>query len=161
MAAPEKKDIYIDRDIPVENQIEFLRKGLIDRELVAYKVLKEKLGEKGEDLYFAFKEELMQQTVKDLGIKLEFEDIKRQAGEPDKMIGYRIDKDYGTSEEFQVIMLNCPYFERAKEYGLEKETCKLVCDWEAKQAKKMGLEMTILSKIAEGAEKCTLKLRKI
>jgi predicted ArsR family transcriptional regulator len=160
MAAPEEKGVFIDKDIPVEKQIEFLRKGRIDRELVTYKILKEKLGEKGEDLYYAIKENLMQQMVKDLGMKLEFEQLKRQTGEPDRILGYRRERDYEKPDELQTSLLNCPYLERAKQHGLEKEICRLICDWEAKMAGKMGFEMAILSKIAEGAEKCTFRLRK-
>jgi predicted ArsR family transcriptional regulator len=159
MAVSEQKDIIIDKGIPVEVQIDLLRKWNIDRELITYKVLKKKLGEEGEGLHSAIKEDHMQQMVKDLGMKLEFEDIKRQAGEPDKILGYLLERDYEKTDELQTSMLNCPYWERAKQFGLEKDICKIVCDWEAEQAKKMGFEMTILSKIAEGAEKCTLRLR--
>ena len=45
-------------------------------------------------------------------------------------------------------------------HGLEKEICRLVCDWEVEQAGKMGLDMAVLSKIGEGAETCTFRLRK-
>jgi predicted ArsR family transcriptional regulator len=160
MAAPEEKDVFIDEGIPIGTQIEFLRNGFIDRELLAYKILKEKLGEKGEDLYYAIKENLMEQTVKDLGIKPGFEEVKKQAGVPDKIVGYRLEKDYDRPEEFQISLLNCPYMERAEHYGLEKTVCRLICDWEAELASKMGLEVSILSKIAEGAEKCSLRVRK-
>ena len=78
MANSGKKDVIIDKEIPIEMQVDFLRKGIFDRDLVTYKVLKEKLGEKADDLYFAIKEDLLQQMVKDLGMKLDFEDIKKQ-----------------------------------------------------------------------------------
>jgi predicted ArsR family transcriptional regulator len=160
MAVSGKEDVVIDKEIPIERQIAYLRKGALNRELVTYQILKERLGEQGEDIYRAIKESLMQRAVKDLGIKLEFEAIKRQAGQGDKIMGYRLERDYEKAEEFQVSMLNCPYFEASKEHGLEKEICKLICDWEAEQVRKMGCEMEILSKIADGAEKCTLRIRK-
>ena len=160
MAITEKMDIIIDKGTPIEMQIDFLRKAIFDRDLFMYKVLKEKLGEKGEELFFTIHENLLQQMVKDLGMKLDFEDIKREAGGADKILGYRLERDFEKPDELQTSMLNCPYWERAKQYGLDKEICKLVCDWEAEKAKKIGFEMTILSKIAEGAEKCTIRLRK-
>jgi predicted ArsR family transcriptional regulator len=143
----------------MEMQIDILRKSVLDRELITYKVLKEQLGEKGEALHYTIKETLVQYALQDMGIKLDFENIKRQAGEPDKILGYRVERDYDKPDELQISMLNCPFWERAKRYGLEKEICKLICDWETKQTKKMGCEMTIHSKIAEGAEKCILRLR--
>jgi predicted ArsR family transcriptional regulator len=160
MAGSGKQDVFVDKDIPVEQQIAFLRKGVIDRELVTYKVLKENLGEKGEDLYNTIKEAFMQQMVKDLGMKIEFEQMKQQAGQADKMLGYQLKRDYVKADEFQISMLNCPYFEASKQHGLEKEICRLVCDWEVEQAGKMGLDMAVLSKIGEGAETCTFRLRK-
>ena len=159
MANPGQQSAIINKEIPIEMQVDFLRKGVFDRDLVTYKVLKENLGEKADDLYFTIKENLLQQMVKDLGMKLDFEDIKKQAGAPDKILGYRLEKDHEKPDEIQFSMLNCPYWERAKQYGFEKDICKLVCDWEAQQAQRMGCEMTILSRIAEGGEKCTIRLR--
>ena len=160
MATIEKKGVFIDKEIPVEKQIEFLRKGLKDREFVTYKVLKENLGEKGEDLFRTIRDNLMQQMVKDFDMNLDFEEVKRQAGMPDRILGYRMKRDYEKPEEFQMSMLNCPNFERAKEHGLEREVCRIICEWEAERASGLGVEMTILSRIAEGAEKCTLRFRK-
>jgi hypothetical protein len=109
MANSVKQGVIIDKEIPIEMQVDFLRKGIFDRDLVTYKVLKEKLGEKADDLYFAIKEDLLQQMVKDLGMKLDFEDIKKQAGAPDKILGYRLEKDHEKPDEIQFSTLNCPY----------------------------------------------------
>ena len=159
MANTEEQGVIIDKNIPIEMQIDFLRKSIFDRDLATYKVLKDNLGEKADDLYFAIKEAILQAMVKDLGMQLDFEDIKKQAGGPDKILGYRVEIDHEKPDEMQFSMLNCPYWERAKKYGFEKDICKIVCDWEAQQAHRMGCEMSILSRIAEGDEKCTLRLR--
>ena len=159
MANSEKQDVIVDKEIPIEMQVDFLRKQIFDRDLVTYKVLKDKLGEKADDIYFTIKEDLLQQMIGDLGMELDFEDIKKQAGAPDKILGYRLEKDYEKSDEIQFSMLNCPFWERAKKYGSEKDICKIVCDWEAQQAPRMGCEMSMLSRIAEGDEKCTIRLR--
>ena len=102
----------------------------------------------------------MQRMLKDLKMKVDFEEVKRQAGVPDRIHGYRMEKDYEKPDEFQMSMLNCPNFEKAKEHGLETEICRLICDSEAERAAEFGVEMTILSRIADGAEKCTLLFRK-
>jgi len=160
MVVSEKNDVIIDKEIPIERQIEFLRKGIMDRDLLTYRILKEKLGDKGEDLFYSIQLNLMQQAIKDMGLKLGFEELRRGGDVVDRILGYRIERDYEKPEEFQISLLNCPYLERAKEYGLEKEVCKLIDDWQAEQVSKTDCEMTVISKIAEGAEKCTIRFRK-
>ena len=159
MSVPGENEVIIDKDIPIEMQINFLRNGLFDRDLVTYKVLKEQLGEKGEEIYEAIKDGILQQMASDIKMKLEFADIKRQAGGPDKMLGYLVERGLETDDEIQIDLLNCPYFERSKKFGLEKEVCRFICDLEAKQAVKIGCEMTLLSRISDGDDKCTIKLQ--
>ena len=159
MADTGNQDVIIDKEIPIEMQVDFLRKSIFDRDLATYKVLKDNLGDRADALYFSIKEAILQAMVKDLGMQLDFEDIKKQAGGPDKILGYRLEVDHEKPDEMQFSMLNCPYWERAKKYGFEKDICKIVCNWEAQQAHRMGCEMSILSRIAEGDEKCTLRLR--
>jgi len=72
-------------------------------------------------------------------MQLDFEDIKKQAGGPDKILGYRLEVDYEKPDEMQFSMLNCPYWERARQYGFDKDICKIVCDWEAQQAHRMAV----------------------
>jgi hypothetical protein len=73
---------------------------------------------------------------------------------------YRVEGDYEKPDEFQVSFFDCPYLERAKQHGMEKEICRLICGWEVEQVNSMGGEMKILSKISDGAEKCTMRVRK-
>ena len=161
MVVSEKKDVIIDKEIPIERQIEFLREGIVDRDLFTYKILKERLGEKGEDIYHSIQQNLMQKALRGLGVKVGFEELRQGAEIVDRILGYRIERDYDRPEEFQISLSNCPYLERAREYGLEKVVCKFICDWQAEQVSKTLCEMKILSKIGEGGEKCTFRFRNI
>lgn len=161
MVVSEKKDVIIDKEIPIESQIEFLREGIIDRDLFTYKILKERLGEEGDDLYHSIQQNLMQKAIANLGMKVGFEELRQGAEVVDRILGYKMERDYDKPKEFQISLTNCPYLERAGEYGLEKEVCKFICDWQAEQVSKTLCEMKILSKIGEGGEKCTIRFRNI
>ena len=160
MGDARKSEIFIDEQIPVERQINFLRNWTIDRDLVMYNILKEELGEEGEKLNRLIKVRLMDKAMTQLAKeKEEFEPAKNIAGYVDRILGYKIKVDDATPEKLQISLSNCPYLEKAKEYGMEKAICELVCEFEVQQAKERGIgELMILSKIAEGADKCTFKL---
>ena len=154
-----ERDFVIDKEIPIERQIDFLRKAVFRRDAAAYKILTEQLGEKGKELYWDIRECMMfQQMAGGKEIKLDFAQIKQKVGIPDKMLGFRVERDHETENEVQISFLNCPPLTIAKQYGLEKEVCKYLCEREVEQVKKIGCEMTILSRIADGAEKCRFRI---
>ncbi len=66
MADTENQGVIIDKEIPIEMQVDFLRKSIFDRDLATYKVLKDNLGDKADDLYFSIKEAILQAMVKAL-----------------------------------------------------------------------------------------------
>ena len=158
----EKSGVIIEKQIPVERQINFLRNWIFDRDLTVYKVLKEKLGAQGEEL-----NNLIQIRIRDRAIALlgndehYVEKVKDIPAYADRVLGYRVDVDHDNPEESQITLRSCPYFEKAKEYGLEREICRLICDFEVDQAKERGYgEVTILSKLSEGADRCTFTFKK-
>ena len=157
-----KSEVFIDKQIPVERQINFLRNWIFDRDLTVYNVLKERLGEEGEKLNQLIKVRLVDKAMEAMAKEVEyFDKAKEIAAYPDRILGYRVEVDHDTPEESQLTLRGCPFFEKAKEYGLEKEICKLICDFEVEQAKERGMgELMILSKLGEGADKCTFKLKK-
>lgn len=157
-----KSEVFIDEQIPIERQIDFLRNWNLDRDLTVYNILKERLGEEGEKLYHLIKVRLMDKAMEGMAKEMKyFDKAKEIAAYPDRILGYRVEVDYNTPEELQLKLRNCPFFEKAKEYGLEKKICKLICEFEVEQAKERGMgELMILSKIGEGADKCIFKLKK-
>jgi len=163
MSTSTKKEIFIDREIPIEEQINFLRNCILERDLTVYTVLKDHLGEEGKKLYHSIKVNLMNKALEKIGQEeIDFERVKQMAGIGDRILGYRLEKDYERDNEIQLSFKNCPYFEKAKEYGLEKEICDLICEFESQQLKERGIgQMDIISRIAQGADKCIFRLRKL
>lgn len=160
MAVTNKKEFIIDKGIPLESQIDYLRKAVFSRDAAAYKVLTEQLGEeKGKEMYWAIREYMMLQQMGGREMKVDFAQIKQKVGVPDKMLGFRVEKNLETEDEVLMSFLNCPPLEVAKQYGLEKQVCKYLCERETEQVKKVGCEMTILSRIADGAEKCRFRIK--
>ena len=158
----EKSEFIIDNQIPMERQINFLRNWIFDRDLTVYKVLKETLGEEGEEINNLIKIRLMDKAMEGMAKEMQyFEKAKDIPAYPDRILGYQVAVDHDSPEESQLTLRGCPYFDKAKEYGLEKEICKLICDFEVNQAEERGFgELMILSKLSEGADKCTFKLKK-
>ena len=158
----EKSEVVIDKQIPIERQIDFLRNRIFDRDLTVYSVLKEELGEEGERLNNLIKVRLMNKGMEGMAKEIQyFEKAKDIPAYPDRILGYRVEVDYDSPEESQLTLKGCPFYKKAKEYGLEKEICKLICDFEVEQAKERGFgELMILSKLSEGADKCSFKFKK-
>ena len=161
MTGIENNHVIIDNEIPLDRQIEFLRKAVFSRDAAAYKVLTEQLGEKGKELYWSIRECMFHQTASNMKMKLKFADLKQNIGVPDRMLGFCVERDSETENELQLSFLNCPQLDVAGQYGLEKEVCKYLCEREAKQVEKIGCKMTIISRIAAGAEKCTFRISPI
>jgi predicted ArsR family transcriptional regulator len=161
MTSSQKTGVIIDKEIPLERQIEYLRKAVFSRDAAAYKVLTEQLGEeRGKELYWAIRECMMlQRMAGGREMKVDFTQIKQNVGVPDKMLGFRVERDHETEDEVLMSFLNCPPLEIAKQYGLEKEVCKYLCERETEQVRKIGCEMTILSRIADGAVRCRFRIK--
>ncbi len=158
----EENKVFIDELIPVERQINFLRNNIFDRDLAVYDILNEKLGEEGKKLYHLIKEKLMDKALEEMASEREnYDEPKKITGYIDRILGYRVEVDYDNQEGLQLKVGNCPYFEKAKEFGLEEEICKIICDFEIEQAKERGMgELSILSKIGKGADRCTFKFKR-
>ena len=162
MTSPEKKEFILDKNIPLETQIAFLRKAAAMRDVAAYKVLTERLGEeKGKEMYWAIREYMFLHAMGGKAKKVPFAQIKKMIGEPDKMLGFKVVKDKETDDEVLMSFLNCPPLELAKQHGLEKKVCKYLCERETEQVKQVGCQMEILSKIADGADTCRFRITPI
>ena len=160
MTDTNKNEFIFDETIPVETQVTFLRKACATRDVAMYKVLTERLGEeKGKEMYWAIREYISLYAMGGTAKKVPFDQIKKMVGVPDKMLGYKVEKKEEAEDEVLMSFENCPALEMAKQHGLEKKVCSYMCEREREQVKQVGCEMTILARIADGAEKCRFRIR--
>jgi len=150
--------IYIDSTIPLEQQIAFLRRSALAFQCNTYAVLKEKLGDKGIEIFKVIVRKGTQEGVE--GIKgKSFEEITKIVGIPDKMLGLQIEQDYGTPNEFQYSITCCPYYEESKKRGMDREFCTIIEDVQIEEVSKHLGEMTESARMCRGDSKCTIKMR--
>jgi len=150
--------IYIDSTIPLEQQIIFLRRSFINFQFNVFQILKEKLGDKGIEIFKAIVRKGTQQGVE--GIKgKSFEEITKIAGIPDRILGLQVEQDYSTSDEFQYSITYCPYHEESKRRGMDREFCTIIEDVQIEEVSKHLGEMTDSVRMCRGDSKCTIKMR--
>ena len=152
------KEIFIDHDIPEEQQISFLRHSAIGARLDTYMVLKERLGEEGIAL---FKDILRQgyQGIVEMTKDLDFPTIAHFAGYGDHMMGLNSETDYIEEDVFQYSITQCPYLEKSRERGLDMEFCHIFEEVYLDEINKHIGEFTEPERMCDGNSKCTFKMR--
>ena len=150
--------IYIDSTIPLEQQIIFLRRSFINFQFNVFQILKEKLGDKGTEIFKAIVRKGTQQGVE--GIKgKSFEEITKIAGIPDRILGLQVEHDYTKPDEFQYSITYCPYLEESKRRGMDREFCTIIEDVQIEEVSKHLGKMTDPARMCRGDSKCTIKMR--
>jgi hypothetical protein len=157
MISADEKDIYIDPDIPAEQQITFLRQHAITSKIDAFEVLKDG-GEEGVEV---FKNILRKgyKRITEMTEGLDFQMLASLAGFSDKMMGLQTEMDYSNSDEFQYSISYCPYLEECKRRGLDMEFCHVFENVYMEEiSKKLG-EFTEPSRMCDGDKKCTFRMK--
>ena len=150
--------IYIDSTIPLEQQIIFLRRSFINFQFNVFQILKEKLGDKGIEIFKAIVRKGTREGVE--GIKgKSFEEITKIAGIPDRILGLQVEHDYTKPDEFQYSITYCPYHEESKRRGMGREFCTIIEDVQIEEVSKHLGKMTDTARMCRGDSKCTIKMR--
>ena len=153
-----KKDIYIDPDIPVEQQIVFLRRSAITFQFNTFEVLKEKLGSEGIEIFKTILRKGTRVGINKIKEK-NFEEIKKVAGIPDRILGLRVKQDYTKPDEFQYSITYCPYLEESKRRGMDMDFCSIIEDIQIEEINKNLAEVTEPHRMCWGDSKCTIRMR--
>jgi len=153
-----KTKIYIDPDIPVEQQIAFLRKSIFNFQCNVFEVLKEKLGNEGLEIFRTILRKRAREGL-DKNKDMNFEDIKKFAGVPERILGYQSKQDYNKPDEFQFSVFYCPLLEESKRRGIGKEICEISEEVEMEEVSKRHGELTEPTRMCQGNSKCTIRMR--
>ena len=157
MIANEKKP-YIDPEIPIEQQIAFLRQSAVTFQINTYEVLKEKLGNEGIEIFKTILRKGTSEGIKKIK-KKSFEEIVKIAGVPDKILGLEVTQDYTKDDEFQYSITYCPYLEESRQRGMEMDFCNIIEDIQIEEVSKNLGEMTEPTRMCRGDGKCTIRMR--
>lgn len=151
-------EIFIDPDIPAEQQIGFLRRQVVSARLDTFEVLKAKLGDDGIEI---FKDILRQSYKRIMAMAqgVDFETLSEMAGYQDRMLGLKTRKDYGTQDEFQYTITNCPYLEECRSRGLDAEFCHIFEDVYAAEVSRHLGQFSEPARMCDGDQECVFQMR--
>ena len=153
-----KKDIHIDPDIPVEQQIAFLRRSAITFQFNTFEILRENLGSEGIEIFKTILRKGTREGIDKIKEK-NFEEIKKVAGIPDRILGLRLKQDYTKPDEFQYSITYCPYLEESKRRGMDMDFCNIIEDIQIEEINKNLAEVTEPHRMCWGDSKCTIRMR--
>ena len=153
-----QKNIYIDPDIPMEQQIAFLRQSALTFQFNSFQILKEKLGDEGVEIFKAILREGTRQGIDKIKDK-SFEDIKKVAGVADRILGLHLKQDYVKDDELQYSITYCPYLEESKRRGMDMDCCNIIEDIQIEELGKNLAELTEPSRMCRGDSKCIIKMK--
>jgi len=153
-----QKNIYIDPDIPMEQQIAFLRQSALTFQFNTFQILKEKLGDEGVEIFKAILREGTRQGIDKIKDK-SFEDIKKVAGVADRILGLHLKQDYVKDNELQYSITYCPYLEESKRRGMDMDFCNIIEDIQIEELGKNLAELTEPSRMCRGDSKCIIKMK--
>ncbi|MBM4128913.1 MAG: hypothetical protein FJ243_02205 [Nitrospira sp.] len=154
----DKQKIDVDSEIPVEQQIAFLRQSFINFQCNVFEFLKEKFGNEGIEMFKAIIRKGTRKGIENLKDK-SFEGVKKVATIPDRILGLKIQQDYSTPDEFQYSITFCPYLEESKRRGLDMEFCNVTEEVQIEEVSKSLGEMSEPTRMCHGDSKCTIRLR--
>ena len=153
-----QKNIYIDHDVPMEQQIAFLRQSALTFQFNTFQILKEKLGDEGVEIFKAILREGTRQGIDKIKDK-SFEDIKKVAGVADRILGLHLKQDYVKDNELQYSITYCPYLEESKRRGMDMDFCNIIEDIQIEELGKNLAELTEPSRMCRGDSKCIIKMK--
>jgi len=153
-----EKDIYIDTNIPMEQQIAFLRQSTLTFQFNTFEVLKEKLGSNGIEIFKTILRKGYSQVIKKAKRK-SFEEITKVAGITERFFGFRTEQDYTKPDEFQYSITYCPYLEECKRRGIGVDFCTIIEDVETEEVSKSLGKVTEPTRMCRGDNKCTIRMR--
>jgi hypothetical protein len=152
------QEIYIDHNIPLEQQLSSLRQSSIDFQFNAFEVLKEKLGNEGIEIFKAILRRGFRKAIDKYRDK-SFEDIKKVAGIPERVLGFQTELDYVKDDEVQYFITFCPFLEESKHRGMDMNFCNIFEKVETEEVSQYLGEISEPSRMCFGDSKCTIRIR--
>ena len=153
-----QKNIYIDHNIPMEQQIAFLRQSGITFQFNTFEVLKEKLGSEGIEIFKDILRKGYGQIIENAKGK-SFEEIAKVAGITERFFGFQTEQDYARPDELQYSITHCPYLEECKRRGIGVDFCNIIEEVETEEVSKNLGEVTEPTRMCWGDSKCTIKMK--
>jgi len=161
----EKDKPYIDKDIPIEKQIKYLRDKFSSQAVRTYKYFQQEFGDQADGFYERLYNMYMEDTVRDYNLDLHNLPfsmvVAMAANEEDKSLGFRPEVIHMSSEEVHTKFSSCPYYEAAQRLNFHKPVCKFVCELNTKyMSEHSSYRAELTAKIAEGDDYCVMKIVK-
>lgn len=161
----EKDKPYIDKDIPIEKQIKYLRDKFSSQAVRTYKFFRQEFGDRADGFYERLYNMYMEDTIKDYNLDLNnlpfSAVVAMAANEEDKSLGFRPEVIHLSSEEVHAKFSSCPYHEAAQRLNLHEPVCKFVCELNTKyMSEHSPYRADLTAKIAEGDDYCVMKIVK-
>jgi len=153
-----KKDMHIDPEIPMEQQIAFLRQSGLVFQFNTFEILKEKLGNEGVEIFKDIIRKGTSEGIEHIKEK-SFEEIAQVSGIPDKILGLDVKKDYIKPDEFQYSITYCPYLEESKRRNMGMDLCDIIEDVQLEEINKNLAEITEPIRMCRGDSKCTITMK--
>ncbi|MCX5887355.1 MAG: hypothetical protein NT096_15825 [Proteobacteria bacterium] len=161
----EKNKPYIDKDIPIEKQIQYLRDKFSCQTVRTYKFFRQEFGDRADELYERLYDMYMEDTVRDYHIDLRnipFNAVVAMAeNEEDKSLGFQPEVIHTLPEEVHTKFGACPYHEAAKRLNFHEPVCTFVCALNAKYiSEHTAYQAELIARIAGGDDCCIMKIVK-
>lgn len=153
-----KQDIFIDPEIPLEQQIAFLRRSAVNFQFNVFEVLKKKLGSEGVEIFKAIMRKGTREGIEQFKGK-SFEEVKKVAGMPDRILGLNIEQDFSKPDELEYSITNCPYLEESRRRGLDSEFCEIMEAVQMEEVSKNLAELTEPKRMCRGDSSCVIRMR--
>ncbi len=108
----ERDNPYIDKDIPIEKQIRYLRDKFSWQAVRTYKFFRQEFGNRADELYERLYNMYMEDTIQEYNIdmsSLPFNIVVAMAAnDEDKSLGFKPEVIYSSSSEVHSRMSACP-----------------------------------------------------
>ena len=161
----EKNKTYIDKNIPIETQVQYLRDKFSCQAVRTYKFFRQEFGDRADELYERLYTMYMEDTVRDYKIDLNnipFQAVVAMAeNEEDKSLGFQPEIIFTSPDEVQTKFGACPYHEAAKRLNFQEPVCTFVCVLNAKYiSEHTPYHAELTARIAGGDDHCIMKIKK-
>ncbi len=158
-------EIYIDKDVPIERQVRYLRDKFSFQAVRTFKFFRQQFGDGAVEFYEKLYNMYMEDTVRDYNLDLNnlpFDlVVAMAANDEDKSLGFKPEAMYKSSTEVHSKLGACPYHEAAKKLGFHEPVCNFVCELNTKyMTEHSPYKAELTSKIAEGDAYCVMKIAK-
>jgi hypothetical protein len=152
-----EKNTNPDYEMPLAQQVDFLRQSLVNFQVSTFEILKEKLGDNGIEIFKTILRPMYTQgveMVKDLG----FQETAHFIGFSDRVMGFQMGMDYLKPDEFQYSITYCPFLEECKRRGIDMEFCNVLEEVGLDESSKTLGKVEELTRMCWGDNKCTFKM---